>query len=355
MARIRELKPGFWINEHLGQLPFETRLCFEGLWTHADREGRLEDRPMKLKALIFPYDQLDMDKVIQQLADSPGQFIQRYRVGGTAYIQILNWSKHQKPHPKEAPSEIPPPDECNSREKDITSREISRQNSDEQVTSPVGSGLMGSWDLGNGVPVTTTETVIKESPQPQKTVVVHHPSKQAASKQAKRLEECAEILVELVPEHMHQALSISRSEEWAELLLKQCDGSVSLREFLTQFISELGKAGKPPAYAWGIIRKGAVREFLSSNRKRGSPLEPEQSNRNDEPRYLDEDTVDRLIPFMDQLDKRDKRGRPILEMEEQNERIRSWLMDSGLEPSEDMIELVRIEHTRAKERRRNIA
>jgi len=49
--------------------------------------------------------------MLQQLADSPDHFIIRYQAGGNAYIQIINFLKHQNPHCKEKPSTIPAPGE----------------------------------------------------------------------------------------------------------------------------------------------------------------------------------------------------------------------------------------------------
>ena len=49
MARARNIKPGFFKNEFLAEMPCEVRLLFIGLWTLADREGRLEDRPKRIK------------------------------------------------------------------------------------------------------------------------------------------------------------------------------------------------------------------------------------------------------------------------------------------------------------------
>lgn len=107
MARARNIKPGFFKNEHLVELPFETRLLFIGLWTLADREGRLEDRPKRIQIELFPCDSVDVEKSLQQLADEG--FIQRYQVDGAHYVQIINFLKHQKPHNNEKASEIPPP------------------------------------------------------------------------------------------------------------------------------------------------------------------------------------------------------------------------------------------------------
>jgi len=105
MARARNIKPGFFTNDELVELPFETRLLFIGLWTIADRAGRLLDRPKKIRMDIFPGDDVDVDKSLCSLALSG--FIARYVADGRPCIQIINWDKHQNPHVKEAASTIP--------------------------------------------------------------------------------------------------------------------------------------------------------------------------------------------------------------------------------------------------------
>lgn len=105
--RARNIKPGFFRNAELVDLPIETRMLFIGLWTMADREGRLRDRPNQIKMEIFPSDNFDVNDMLMQLQSS--NFIVRYEADDTKYIEIGNFSKHQTPHHKEAPSEIPPP------------------------------------------------------------------------------------------------------------------------------------------------------------------------------------------------------------------------------------------------------
>jgi len=108
MARARNIKPGFFKNDALVELSFETRLFFIGLWTMADREGRLEDRPKKMRMEIFPADSVDVGRCLDDLERSG--FIHRYAKDGNQYIQIVNFAKHQNPHHKEAPSTIPESD-----------------------------------------------------------------------------------------------------------------------------------------------------------------------------------------------------------------------------------------------------
>jgi hypothetical protein len=107
MARSRNIKPGFFTNDQLAELPALTRLLFIALWTLVDREGRIEDRPKKIKAEALPYDDGDADQMLQAL--SGAGFITRYEAGGKRLIQVNNWNKHQNPHVKEQPSEWPAP------------------------------------------------------------------------------------------------------------------------------------------------------------------------------------------------------------------------------------------------------
>lgn len=114
MARTRSIKPGFFDNEILGDLEPLTRLLFIGLWTIADREGRLEDKPRRIKKILLGYDDVDaseVDKMLQDLHNS--EFILRYQVDDTPYILINNFTKHQNPHIREKDSEIPPPEAAN--------------------------------------------------------------------------------------------------------------------------------------------------------------------------------------------------------------------------------------------------
>lgn len=107
MARARNIKPSFFINEELVELPFSTRLLFIGLWTIADREGRLEDKPKKIKMALFPADDLDVNSALSELQNSG--LIERYDIDNIKYIHILAFKKHQNPHIKEPASTIPAP------------------------------------------------------------------------------------------------------------------------------------------------------------------------------------------------------------------------------------------------------
>ncbi|WP_238348841.1 hypothetical protein [Pseudomonas lactis] len=105
MARARNIKPALFTNEILGVGHPLCTLLFQGLWLLADKEGRLEDRPLRIKAEIFPYREADVDAMLHWLAHKG--FIVRYTASGKAYIEVVNFTKHQNPHKNEKDSEIP--------------------------------------------------------------------------------------------------------------------------------------------------------------------------------------------------------------------------------------------------------
>ena len=97
MARARNIKPGFFKNEILGVADPLYSLLFEGLWVLADRSGRLEDRPLRIKGEVFPYREgLNVDAMLTWL-ESNG-FIRRYTAQGKKCILVLEFVKHQNPH-----------------------------------------------------------------------------------------------------------------------------------------------------------------------------------------------------------------------------------------------------------------
>ena len=107
MPRARNLKPSFFTDDEVATQHPLGRLLFQALWCLADREGRLEDKPKRIKAEALPYDRCNVERLLTELARA--RFIVRYEHGPKRYIQVRQFAKHQNPHIKEAPSTIPAP------------------------------------------------------------------------------------------------------------------------------------------------------------------------------------------------------------------------------------------------------
>lgn len=99
------------MNDELALCPPLVRLAFIGLWCAADAQGRMEDRPVRLKAEILPHDEIDFDGALAELAEH--DFIRRYEAGGKKLIQVTTFLVHQRISVKEAAqgSQYPPPPE----------------------------------------------------------------------------------------------------------------------------------------------------------------------------------------------------------------------------------------------------
>ena len=140
MARARTIKPAFFDSEQVASCSVLARLTFTGLWCLADRDGKLQDRPRRIRAELYPYEaDLDLDAALDDL--SRAGLIVRYEVAGERFMQIPGFKKHQHPHPKESPSVIPDP--CNytaSREKVLSSRAGSSVSPLQDLPSPLSGG-----------------------------------------------------------------------------------------------------------------------------------------------------------------------------------------------------------------------
>lgn len=132
--RARNIKPGFFKNELLGSEDPLMSILFIGLWCLADKEGILEDRPLRIKAEIFPYrEKIDVNRyltVIQRLG-----FIQRYTCDGLALIKIKNFKKHQNPHHTEKAGEYPQP-----TTQILTLQHDTKNNGELTVIQPLNNG-----------------------------------------------------------------------------------------------------------------------------------------------------------------------------------------------------------------------
>lgn len=149
MARIRTIKPEFFLHEELYDSEAATglplRLAFAGLWTQADREGRFVWRPRKLKTQILPYDDIDFDLVLDALHRFG--FIAKYTVDGEAFGYIPSWSNHQTVNVREPESKIPAPQDDMPSTIPVPYRNIPAQ--DENIFARVeGKGREGKGKEG---------------------------------------------------------------------------------------------------------------------------------------------------------------------------------------------------------------
>ena len=118
MARIRSVKPEFWSDEDLADLPRDARLLYIGLWNLSDEHCRLRGDPRYVKGQLFPYDDDLSAAGVEILLNAlvVAKKVVRYRVAGKQYLYLPNLGKHQRLETDKVPSKLPSPAEADGDE-----------------------------------------------------------------------------------------------------------------------------------------------------------------------------------------------------------------------------------------------
>ncbi len=99
MARKRMIDPQFWCDEKMMTLSHSARLLFIGLWNFCDDSGIHKDSDLKLKAEIFPADDItkdDVKKLKEELIQIGLIIAIKEDEFGDDILMVKNWNKYQK-------------------------------------------------------------------------------------------------------------------------------------------------------------------------------------------------------------------------------------------------------------------
>jgi hypothetical protein len=107
--RIRNVLPEFYKDDRLAELPPLARILYLGLHGLADRCGRLEDRPIRIKAEVLPYDEANVGELLCALAEAG--CILRYATSAGRWIAlpIFEAEQHINSYEKKTETRIPAP------------------------------------------------------------------------------------------------------------------------------------------------------------------------------------------------------------------------------------------------------
>lgn len=110
MARIRNIKPEYWVSERVCKISPISALVNIALWSFMDDYGHIPYKPHELNLLTLPgrgLSTVEFDALIQELIDVG--LLRMYVVDGKRYLEAAGW-RHQKiygkptkrwPHPGE--------------------------------------------------------------------------------------------------------------------------------------------------------------------------------------------------------------------------------------------------------------
>ncbi len=117
--RIRSIKPEFWRSDAVNAMCIEDRLLFIGLWSYVDDNGVGVDRVSDVCADLFAHDlSVSPHGVLTQVAGGLNRLhalgvIERYSVGGKRFLEVSNWSEHQRIN-RPSPGRYPRSDDPNA-------------------------------------------------------------------------------------------------------------------------------------------------------------------------------------------------------------------------------------------------
>lgn len=95
--KVRGISNEIRLSQTFSRLTLRQRDLWHGLICTADDQGRLPGLPAAIRSLVWPYDNVTLDEVEEDLnmLSSLGNIL-IYHVGDERYIQILKWWHYQK-------------------------------------------------------------------------------------------------------------------------------------------------------------------------------------------------------------------------------------------------------------------
>ena len=170
--RIRSIKPDFWRSKDISDLTtWDDRFLFIGLWSYVDDNGVGLDRLSLITTDLFA-DDVERDpsetfarvsRGLQNLSES--NRIVRYESEGRKYLQIVNWTKHQRiDKPNKARYPAFDPLTCENVDIRESVARVSRGSSESQELPSPGAGEQGSRGTGEQGNSGTSESSAPSEP-----------------------------------------------------------------------------------------------------------------------------------------------------------------------------------------------
>jgi hypothetical protein len=153
MARIRTVKPEFWVSEQIAECSPNARLTFIGLWNFCDDNGVHPAKPKTLKAELYPMDDFSAADVAGWMRELVGAgLVVEYEVDGELFWHVTGWAKHQKIDRPSAKYPVPPAlsDSTTTRRAALPSDRETFDESSPNARPAPPPGMEGNGKEGNG-------------------------------------------------------------------------------------------------------------------------------------------------------------------------------------------------------------
>lgn len=105
MARIRSFHPDLWADEDFAGLSPAARILYLGIQSHADDQGVFRWKPITLKNLALPQDDVDPEELLRELQGA--DLVRRFTHDSSDYGALRGFRKHQKTNRPSAQNPLP--------------------------------------------------------------------------------------------------------------------------------------------------------------------------------------------------------------------------------------------------------
>jgi hypothetical protein len=144
MARIRTIKPEFWVDDTMVDLDPVAKLLYIGLWNFVDDEGYLEFSVRRIKMMIFPGNDYDVDGALRSLLECSRIFRKDCDQGEIIFLP--HFTQHQKiSHP--TPTKFTGIQDHSSVSAPESSRTIRKDREPSALKGKEGKGKEGKGDV----------------------------------------------------------------------------------------------------------------------------------------------------------------------------------------------------------------
>jgi hypothetical protein len=177
MARIRCIKPEFWVSEQIAECSSNARLTFIGMWNFCDDQGVHPAKPKTLKAELYPMDDITAAQVGAWVCELiQAGLVREFRasVDGEIYWHVTGWGRHQKIDRPSYKHPSPPDQESTNarRTESASDRRISLADDSTKPRRAPPPGVDRSGEEGSGEEVSslkarTLTTKKSKTPMPE--------------------------------------------------------------------------------------------------------------------------------------------------------------------------------------------
>lgn len=155
MARIRTIKPEFWVSEQISECSPNARLTFVGMWNFCDDRGVHPAKPKTLKAELYPMDDITASQVGMWVDELIRVGLVREfedPVDHERYWHVTGWDRHQRIDRPSFKHPAPPPLDSTNPRRAGSSNCLDDESSNPRRAPPPGvegNGKEGSGEEGS--------------------------------------------------------------------------------------------------------------------------------------------------------------------------------------------------------------